>query len=411
MFVKDNNCTDTVLRTNFTVKVLMSSHTPILTDIKSLSIRIEPESIELNYESKNSLDFELVNQTNIIKCNQQFFDEITLNIQTTYEYTSMANVNTCCDCSICNKYPILYYSILVHVAFSAVVKIIQVLFFYNIISFLMDLQNWIEIVTYVCAALSVNSNDFPTQSAYGSIAVLFSFIIFPLYLKKLKVFGVYVVALLKTMSTSAKFLPLFMILGLGFVLTFYMRYPFGVQLSFENKKSFSYFMLKTFSTVLGDYDTRYMGVMDGDELNIFIYLTFLTLMCVIMLNLLVSIAVSEIKVVLDEADIRHIALKILFVLSVQSAIDPILRKINSNTLTKFFNMRYCDIHEKDKRNITKIIKDLLNKVVRVFTSSYQVAKVHLSDPQRRLIESIDKLHKVIIFYFPTKALVLMIKMI
>lgn len=355
-----------------------------------------PESIELTYTSNNSISFELINQTSISECYQVYFKVLNLDIQVTFEYTGMAELKKCCDCSILRKSTILYWSIMVYICFSALIHLIQLIFFNNIIASLMDLQNWIEIATIICAALSVNSNDFPTQSAYGSIAVLFSFIVFPFHLKKLKIFGVYVVALLKTLTTSAKFLPIFLILSLGFVLTFYMRYPFGVLLSAEKKKDFGYFSLKTFATILGDFDTRYMGVSDGNILNVFIYLTFLTLMCVIMLNLLVSIAVSEIKVILDEADIRHIVLKILFVLSVQSAIDPVIKKINSNALTNFFNMRYCDINMNSKSKLQKTIGSF-EKAIRVFTSSYQEAEVHLIDPQRRLIESMDKLNKVDIF--------------
>lgn len=206
--------------------------------------------------------------------------------------------------------PILYILIMVHVSVTIMVKIMKLIIMQYKLSFFLSFQNWIEALTYACVIVCVNSTSYPTQSAYGSIAVLSSFIMFPLYLKKLKLFGVYVVALTRVVKTSVKFLPIFLVLLTGFVLTFTMRIPFGVTFT-NGHNMFAYTAIRTFAMVLGDFETIRMGLtQNGEFINHLVYITFLMLMCIIMLNLFVGIAVSDIKVVLDEADISHITLKV-----------------------------------------------------------------------------------------------------
>ena len=50
----------------------------------------------------------------------------------------------------------------------------------------------------------------------------------------------------------------------------------------------------------------------GSLPNLIIYLLFIGLMCTIVLNLFVGIAVDDIKTILDEADIQLICMKCLF---------------------------------------------------------------------------------------------------
>ncbi len=61
-----------------------------------------------------------------------------------------------------------------------------------------------------------------------------------------------------------------------------------------------------------------MGVKDH-SINYITYILFIGIMSVIILNLLVGIAVGEIKQTLDEADIQQISMRIMFVLKVISS--------------------------------------------------------------------------------------------
>jgi hypothetical protein len=78
--------------------------------------------------------------------------------------------------------------------------------------------------------------------------------------------------------------------------------------------------------VVGELETNKMGLLHSQDSmitlpNYLIYSLFIGLMCIIMLNLFVGIAVGEIKTVLDEADIQQTSLRIMFVLKVQSAVS------------------------------------------------------------------------------------------
>lgn len=153
-------------------------------------------------------------------------------------------------------------------------------------SYFSSLQNIAEMLTYTLSIISLVSTNYNIKAAYGSLAILFAFLVFPLYIQKLKVFGIYVVAFLRTLSNSAKFFPVFLIIYIGFMLSFKIRSNYGVSY-FE---STLYSLIRTFTMVSGELETDKMGL--GDSLsslpNYIIYILFIGLMCTILINLFVG---------------------------------------------------------------------------------------------------------------------------
>ena len=187
------------------------------------------------------------------------------------------------------KRSLLFYVLVTVLAFQVVKELVQ-LFFLDGLSYFLSLQNLIELFTYMTATLSLSSNSFSTQSTYGSIAVLFAFICFPLFIQKLKMFGLYVVAFRRTIENSAKFFPVFFIIFIGFILSFKIRSNFGV--SYSNSTSYS--IIRTLTMVVGELSTEKMGLQnDYSFTNFFIYILFICLMCIILINLFVGIAVGN----------------------------------------------------------------------------------------------------------------------
>jgi transient receptor potential cation channel subfamily A protein 1 len=172
--------------------------------------------------------------------------------------------------------------------------------FYDGLSYLTKTQNVVEFITYGMSMVSLLSDDVRIKSDYGSLAIVFAFILFPLYMQKLKLIGIYVVAFLRTLTNSAKFFPVFLIIYIGFIFGFKIRSNFGV--TYFNSTSFS--MIRTITMVVGEFDSSKMGLYEDSIPNFIIYVLFITLMCIILINLFVGIAVGEIKTVLDEADIQ-----------------------------------------------------------------------------------------------------------
>jgi hypothetical protein len=68
-------------------------------------------------------------------------------------------------------------------------EICQVIFLDGF-SYFLSLQNTLEILTYITSLISLESRNYYTQSSYGSIAVLFAFIVFPFFIQKLRMFGI-----------------------------------------------------------------------------------------------------------------------------------------------------------------------------------------------------------------------------
>ncbi len=67
--------------------------------------------------------------------------------------------------------------------------------------------------------------------------------------------------------------------------------------------------------VLGEFKTDEMGIKDS-QINYSLYILFIGIMSVIILNLLVGIAVGELSQTLEQADVQFISMRIRFCLQV-----------------------------------------------------------------------------------------------
>ena len=121
------------------------------------------------------------------------------------------------NCLIREESPLVVDFVLIMTMVNSVKLFIQFLGTDNK-SFLLSFQTWFEAGIYTCAAISIYSLTYELQNVLASITVLGSFLLFPLYLQKVRVFGVYVLALKRTVENSLKFLPLVIILLAGFII-------------------------------------------------------------------------------------------------------------------------------------------------------------------------------------------------
>lgn len=159
-----------------------------------------------------------------------------------------------------------------------------------------------------------------------------------------------------------------------------MRVQSGVSY-FDNDVSFS--VIKTFTMVMGDFETDSMGLSAGQILNYFNFFLFICLMCIVLLNLLVGIAVSDIKLVLDEADIRQITLRIIFVLTIESSIAPL-----ANRFEFVRSIMNFEQYETDSWIIVKT-NGIKSKLCDMLMANE--ANINLADPQQRLEDKLTQL--------------------
>ena len=135
--------------------------------------------------------------------------------------------------------------------------------------------------------------------------------------------------------------------------------------------------------MMGDFETKSMGLTPDQVLNYFIFFLFMCLMSIVLLNLLVGIAVSDIKMVLDEADIRQITLRILFVLRIEASLAPIARRFDF--VRQIMNL---EKYENDSWLIIKL-NMIKSKFFRLLTTNE--ANINLADPQKRLEDKLNQL--------------------
>jgi hypothetical protein len=142
-------------------------------------------------------------------------------------------------------------------------------------------------------------------------------------------------------------------------------------------------LVRTLTMVSGELDSSKMGLTaDPDSLpNYIIYLLFIILMCTILINLFVGIAVGEIKTVLDEADIQQISMRIMFVLKIQSAVNPFQR----TCIAPLFNMSYTKYDTTTKNAFVRLTERAWRLMAKKFSSKEPA--IMLQDPQKRLEDS------------------------
>ena len=250
------------------------------------------------------------------------------------------------------------------------------------------LQNFLEVSTYLMSLISLLSIQYHIQSNFGSVAILFAYILLPLFLQKFKAIGVYVITLKRTILNSTKLFPVFLILFVGFVLSFKLRTNFGVN--YSESDSFGYSMIRTVTMVIGELDTSKMGLDNTDALpNLIIYFLFIGLMCTILLNLFVGIAVDDIKTILDEADIQLISMKIIYVLRIQKAFQPLIDSFCC--LRDILNMNFKKYNKDDDNKIFKTIDLFLNKINNLL--SKEDRNVQLADPNKRLENNLSEMSR------------------
>ena len=277
--------------------------------------------------------------------------------------------------------PYLFGPLLFILILSLMKELSQLL--YDGFSYFTSIQKLIEMVTYSLSLTSLIIDDYEMKCAYGSLSILFAFIVFPLYVQKLKIFGVYVVAFLRTLKNSAKFFPIFLIIYVGFILSFKIRSNFGVN--YFNSTAYS--LIRTISMISGEFDTNKMGLHEGNIPNFIIYMLFIGLMCTILINLFVGIAVGEIKTVLDEADIQQTSMRIIFLLKVQSALNP----LEKTYFKRFVDMNYKKYKPDDEHQLMKFLDNVKKKLKEIFISNEPT--IILSDPQKRLEDMFNEISK------------------
>ena len=169
--------------------------------------------------------------------------------------------------------------------------------------------------------------------------------------------------------------------------SFHELYHFNFKSS-KNVVTVKHNFIKIITMMVGELDSSNIGEFEnyGDYFefenmyNTAIFISFVFLMCIIILSLFEGIAVGEIKDVLDKAHIEIISSNIVYVLKIQSILYRLHRFFTKNKEPLFMNFtehklnwrrsnaRFIAKNRKKQRNVIKKIEVDLKSLSANFTA-------------------------------------------
>ena len=164
----------------------------------------------------------------------------------------------------------------------------------------------------------------------SAVALTLAWINLLIYMRQIPILGKYITIFHDILYTFLKVTVTIVIFVIAFALGFHVLLVY--QKPFE---SVQYSLLKVAIMMSGEFD--YMDIFldeDGPPLpfatvTYLLFVVFFVLVSVITLNLLIGLTVNDIKIFLDEADLKNLQLKITYVLGIE-------KTFNKRFFEKFF---------------------------------------------------------------------------
>ncbi|VDM56303.1 unnamed protein product [Angiostrongylus costaricensis] len=183
-------------------------------------------------------------------------------------------------------------------------------------------MNWQWLVAAVCAFLS-----------WMNLLLL---------IRKLPRFGIYVVMFFDVLRTFSRFFIVFALFVVAFSIAFFVM--------MQNRPEFSSVpsaVLKTTVMMIGEFE--FTAIFHGDAeshperlfghaIAYLIFLFFCVIMTILLMNLLVGLAVDDIKSVLEEAKLKRLSMQADLVLQIEASI-PYIRKLTSRSSVRIYPNR------------------------------------------------------------------------
>ena len=200
----------------------------------------------------------------------------------------------------------------------------------DIKGYLLTLDNYIEWFIYVGSIAYVSDVFYNRQDVgncgygnshiweLGAFVVLLSWFNLAVFFRKLPLLGIYILMLLHVLVTFFRIMLLGLVFIIGFSISFYMLFRQGATCN-QYRNPFSTF-LKTVVMMSGEFEFDELFNNITERLNhpisgYFLWLVFVILIPIILANLLVGLAVDDIKGVQETAVLKRLALKVELVLN------------------------------------------------------------------------------------------------
>ncbi|XP_041352044.1 transient receptor potential cation channel subfamily A member 1 homolog [Gigantopelta aegis] len=199
-----------------------------------------------------------------------------------------------------------------------------------------NLIEWIMFVTSLLLVIDFNEcmrisgYRYPWQWQVGAVAIFLAWMDLVLFIQKFPRFGIYVVMFTDILNTFMQFFIVFLLFIVAFALSFYTLLRNQHQF-----KTVSRSLIKTSVMMIGEFefDSIFNGQDSGSgddiiysEATYLIFVIFLILMSIIIMNLLVGLAVDDIKAVQEQAALKRMAMQVEMALDVERIIPDFVRR-------------------------------------------------------------------------------------
>lgn len=316
----------------------------------------------------------LIYSTTNLKNNQE--QHFIMNNNSTSNYTVIVTE------SISNSQILVQAIALTIVGFLLFKEFFQLIFVFQI-RYFYELDNWIEMFTYICSAIflipipSTNSSFYKTnyQRSLAPLVALSSWIVLALFIQKVPRIGIFGGMFKKMLHKSLYFSPILLVFLIGFSISFTIQ---DQEITEINLNSTSTILIDTLSMIVGELGIeRDKSSIPDSYTRKFVFFFYISIMCIMILNLMIGIAVGEIKEVVDDADMRSIAMKIKFSLRTQL----MLFKLCSYERPMLYVNK--SIEQKNKNNDK--IDDYKNKLCEKFKIRKEIKKMTKENETNELI--------------------------
>ena len=205
------------------------------------------------------------------------------------------------------------------------------------LAYLFDLNNWLEWAIFGSAILfawpdfdhliegSLETMNCITHISIGAMGIFVSWINLLLFLQKFPTLGIYVVMFLDVTNTFLKFSVTFILFVFSFALGFYTLLHDKFPLTYDNIGSTA---VKTTVMMIGEFD--FDSLFNGGEVKPpmvtwLLFVIFVVIMTILLTNLMVGLAVDDIKAVLDQAVMTRISMQVNLVIDVEKSLPRTFR--------------------------------------------------------------------------------------
>lgn len=213
----------------------------------------------------------------------------------------------------------------------AVINIMREIFqFYQARLNYLGLENLLEWCCYVTAVVLVwDFNDCAVRQDWqwqvGAASLFLAWMNLLLFIRKLPFLGIFVVMFTDVFATFIKFSVVFFLFIVAFALSFFTV--------LKDQKSFASpgdSLIKTTVMMIGEFEFDsifHENELEYPEITYILFVCLLILLSIIIMNLLVGLAVDDIKAVQDQAILKRLAMQTQLVFDVEVLIPETLRRM------------------------------------------------------------------------------------